>query len=478
MERQKRHSIHRKFNEEVDQFSNIKVNVYDIDKFVSDETNGEYIAFEYRHGAAILFKKDGTGCIVDYEAVGESFDSINDEVTIGVNKIDKNSNNKKPVFIVPSHNIKATVSEILDSAPVKSMTVDEFFTKRNYNSRCYSNFSDIKEYLTENRKSFKKKRVSEDIFDRSNGVPEVSYLVAEDILNQIDGQNFISYDEYQDLYDKAFTKYLGKDYYQDSRYDDDFDADVRGILGYSGWDTDFSTGDLYDINHTVESVNLPVPRNRRTESKKRAPRVRSYKRVKESLRKSRKLEGKHTIKLFNDRKYKKHIKESTVLSLTSDYDMYDLDDALWSGGRDRWTEYSDDQKEFLMDYFEESTYGSDEIPSLTSFNDFIWFDADDILVENGYGYEPDDADIQKLADVVNDHFETELTLYDSSYDDSDTELYLSFSYIDEDGEEDTVDVQFRISDEMGTDYLYVNEDTFADKVAPYVISELEYEDIK
>lgn len=158
---QNRNSIRRRFNEGVDQYSNIKVNVYDIDKFVFDETNGEYITFYYREGAAIILKKDGTGCIVDYEAVGESFDSVNDEITIAVNKIDKNSYKKNSVFIVPSHDLKVTVAEIMDSAPVKSMTVDEFFTKRNYNSRCENNFSEVEEYLTESvREPFNRKRVN------------------------------------------------------------------------------------------------------------------------------------------------------------------------------------------------------------------------------------------------------------------------------------------------------------------------------
>ena len=61
------------------------------------------------------------------------------------------------------------------------------------------------------------------------------------------------------------------------------------------------------------------------------------------------------------------------------YDRNDLDNLLWSGAKTRWDSYTDEQKEYLMDLFYDSFNACGEIPTTTTFNDFIWFDADDIL---------------------------------------------------------------------------------------------------
>lgn len=71
-----------------------------------------------------------------------------------------------------------------------------------------------------------------------------------------------------------------------------------------------------------------------------------------------------------------------TLYLADDYSISDFDNTLWSGAKDRWEDYTDEQKEFLMNYFASYAYDNEEAPSLTSFNDFIWFEADDILKDN------------------------------------------------------------------------------------------------
>ena len=129
---------------ERDEYSDIKVNIYDIAKFVEDDTDGKYVPFDYDGGAAILIKSvDGTGCIVDFEAIGESFNSVNDTITLRLNDVP----DEGKFYIMPQYEAKVSIKEILDKAPKKTMTVDEFFTKRNYNSRCIQNFNDIKYYL-------------------------------------------------------------------------------------------------------------------------------------------------------------------------------------------------------------------------------------------------------------------------------------------------------------------------------------------
>ena len=129
---------------ERDEYSDIKINVYDIAKFVEDDTDGKYVPFDYDgSGAAILIKPDGTGCIVDFEAIGESFNSVNDTVVLRLNDVPDDGK----FYIMPQYETEVSIKEILDKAPKKTMTVDDFFTKRNYNPRCIRNFDGIKEYL-------------------------------------------------------------------------------------------------------------------------------------------------------------------------------------------------------------------------------------------------------------------------------------------------------------------------------------------
>ena len=49
---------------------------------------------------------------------------------------------------------------------------------------------------------------------------------------------------------------------------------------------------------------------------------------------------------------------------------------FWSGAKDRWDNYTQEQKDYLEDYCDYIDF-----EDLTAVNDFIWFDADDILEE-------------------------------------------------------------------------------------------------
>ena len=95
----------------------------------------------------ILIKKDGSGCIVDYEGVGSTFKSVSDEVHIDLHERSKDEEGKKTIHIIPSAELTCTVSEILDETPHKSMKVKDFFNKYNYNDRCARNFEGIIPYI-------------------------------------------------------------------------------------------------------------------------------------------------------------------------------------------------------------------------------------------------------------------------------------------------------------------------------------------
>ena len=122
------------------------IEVYDINEFIQKD-HPEYESHNFGLGAAILIKKDGSGCIVDYEGVGSTFKSVSDEVHIDLHERSKDEEGKKTIHIIPSAELTCTVSEILDETPHKSMKVKDFFNKYNYNDRCARNFEGIIPYI-------------------------------------------------------------------------------------------------------------------------------------------------------------------------------------------------------------------------------------------------------------------------------------------------------------------------------------------
>lgn len=130
------------------EYADIVIDVYDLDAFIEAETDGQYESHDFGGGAAIIIRRDGSGCMLDYEAVGFAFNSIDDEVEIGIHKISTpDENGNFTISIIATHMVRCTYREIIEGAPVKQMTVDEFFKKRNYNDRCQRNFANILEYF-------------------------------------------------------------------------------------------------------------------------------------------------------------------------------------------------------------------------------------------------------------------------------------------------------------------------------------------
>ena len=130
------------------EYANIVIDVYDLDAWINAETDGQFESHDFDGGAAIIIRQDGSGCMLDYEAVGFAFNSIDDEATIGVHKMpSRNEDGYMTISIIATHTISCTYREIIENAPVKQMTVDEFFRKRNYNDRCARNFAGIIEYF-------------------------------------------------------------------------------------------------------------------------------------------------------------------------------------------------------------------------------------------------------------------------------------------------------------------------------------------
>ena len=65
-------------------------------------------------------------------------------------------------------------------------------------------------------------------------------------------------------------------------------------------------------------------------------------------------------------------------------DLFEFDQIVgfWGGARSRWDEYTTEQQNYLNDYIDGLQFDS-----LTQVNDFIWFDADEILEDEELGHE-------------------------------------------------------------------------------------------
>lgn len=75
----------------------------------------------------------------------------------------------------------------------------------------------------------------------SNGeVPQSSYDIAEYIKEKSINKNRLDMEEFNQLLDDAKSKILNG-----NENNEDLDAEVRGILSYYGWDTDYESGDIF-----------------------------------------------------------------------------------------------------------------------------------------------------------------------------------------------------------------------------------------
>lgn len=129
------------------------IKVYDINAYIDKEINKDnkekYRSFDFDGGAAIIVKNDGSGCIVNYEAVGNTFNATSDTINVDLCPVDgDDGNGHRTISIMATARVKCTIDELLQ-APSKEMKVREFFRKYNYNDRCARNFEEIKGYLQE-----------------------------------------------------------------------------------------------------------------------------------------------------------------------------------------------------------------------------------------------------------------------------------------------------------------------------------------
>lgn len=168
------------------------------------------------------------------------------------------------------------------------------------------------------------------------------------------------------------------------------------------------------------------------------------------------------------------------MKVYEDIDAQEFRDRAWSGAADTLEDLTDDQIETIFQYLEETE--GEEGMSLTSLNDFFWFERDTIAEWLGY---KDYEQLMERGDKGNDYFDNasygiKITHGDQGVDDSqeiagmldDFELLCNGAFdIWDDSEEDYSDAEERyvgsvivnVSDAM-LDYLRDNGVTFDDTI--------------
>lgn len=168
------------------------------------------------------------------------------------------------------------------------------------------------------------------------------------------------------------------------------------------------------------------------------------------------------------------------MKVYEDIDAQEFRDRAWSGAADTLEDLTDDQIETIFQYLEETE--GEEGMSLTSLNDFFWFERDTIAEWLGY---KDYDQLMERGDKGNDYFDNasygiKITHGDQGVDDSqeiagmldDFELLCNGAFdIWDDSEEDYSDAEERyvgsvivnVSDAM-LDYLRDNGVTFDDTI--------------
>lgn len=65
----------------------------------------------------------------------------------------------------------------------------------------------------------------------------------------------------------------------------------------------------------------------------------------------------------------------------------ELGNLLWSGAKEKWREATDAQRRLVLDRVEDCfEYDENKPVNLTSINDLIWFDCDDIFFKEDETY--------------------------------------------------------------------------------------------
>ena len=123
-----------------------EVKVINFKKYIKDRCDGKYQPFSEK--MALFVNDKNEGICVDYEGVGFKFDTNeNSVVEIDLyncyDEWNKEHPNEKKICCMPIGTAKIKIDSLLKEEIESVSTFEEFFTKRNYNDRCASNYNEV-----------------------------------------------------------------------------------------------------------------------------------------------------------------------------------------------------------------------------------------------------------------------------------------------------------------------------------------------
>lgn len=195
---------------ELEEILNKEVKIYNIQEFINEYLKDSEDKYKSSSEEMAIFEKNGKGLIVDYEAVGKKFSTLEDKITLELSKIIEQTENGNTLQL--GYSIDIPIKEILENTKFKVVKMKDFFTRYNHNSRCIYNFNSMIEEIQELKifeRKVKNKYILIDmetlrvdiIKDRVNLKENVGIL---DIVDTCDNNN---YTELKENIKKIISKY-------------------------------------------------------------------------------------------------------------------------------------------------------------------------------------------------------------------------------------------------------------------------------
>ncbi len=115
------------------------IKIYDADTFFRKE--GEMACHKF--GKIAIFEGTNGVVVAEEEAVHDVLNTLDDEFRFHLTKIPSPGS----IYLLPTAYADVPIREVYENAPTEEMDFYDFFSRRNYNSRCISNFSYLCKHL-------------------------------------------------------------------------------------------------------------------------------------------------------------------------------------------------------------------------------------------------------------------------------------------------------------------------------------------
>ena len=115
------------------------IKIYDADRYFREE--GEMTCHTF--GKIAIFEGSRGVVVAEKEAVHDVLDSLDDEFRFHLTNIPPSGS----IYLLPTAYADIPIRDIYENAPSEEMDFYDFFSRRNYNSRCVSNFNYLCKHL-------------------------------------------------------------------------------------------------------------------------------------------------------------------------------------------------------------------------------------------------------------------------------------------------------------------------------------------